>query len=118
MRLVQGIGHIILQVGDMDAAVRLYRDVLGLATAGGVDSVWTVATASGGSLTLFRTRNPVPCALSGGGTPINLHMHNFEEAAGELESKGYRVRREDAHSGFLIDPWGNVIGLHDHRKSG
>jgi len=117
MAIVQDIGHVILQIGDMDAAVRLYRDVLGLGLPGGMNPVWTVATTIGGSITLYRTESPVPCALPGNETPLKLHVRNFEEAARELGGKGYTVRREDAHSGVLIDPWGNVIGLHDHRES-
>ncbi len=117
MAIVQDIGHVILQVGDMDEAVQLYRDVLGFALPGGVHPVWTVATTVGGSITLYRMDKPVPCALLGNETPLNLHVANFEDAARELEAKGYKVQREGAHGGTLIDPWGNRIGLHDHRES-
>jgi len=117
MAIVQDIGHLVLQVGDMDAAVRLYRDALGLALPGGVDGVWTVATTIGGSITLYKTDKPIPCALPDNGTPIHLHVRNFEETATELEEKGYRIVRKGANGGTLIDPWGNVLGLHDHRET-
>jgi catechol 2,3-dioxygenase-like lactoylglutathione lyase family enzyme len=114
--LVQDIGHIVLQVGDMDAAVRLYRDVLGFAVPRGANPVWTVAAVEGGSITLFRAGKPVPLALPKNGTPINLHVRDFEEAARVLEGKGYNVLRDSANAGSLVDPWGNIVGLHDHRN--
>ena len=50
-------------------------------------------------------------------TPISLHVTSFEEAADQLEKKGYSVKRKGRNSGTLTDPWGNMIDLHDHRKS-
>ena len=116
MGLVLDIGHIVLQVGDMDAAIRLYRDVLGFAMPAGPNPVWTVATTEGGSITLYKAGHPVPLVLPKNGTPISLHVRDFEEAARVLESKGHKVVRESANAGSLVDPWGNVIGLHDHRN--
>lgn len=116
MGLVRDIGHVILEVGDMDQAVRFYRDALGFAVRGDVDAVWTVLTTEGGSLTLYRKKSPVPCTRADGTSPFNLHVANFEQASAALERSGHSVRREDAHAGSVQDPWGNVLGLHDHRK--
>ena len=116
MGIVQDIGHILLEVGDMEQALRLYRDALGLAVQGPVDPTWTVVTAPGGSLTLFRKKSPIPCVRKGGGTPVDLHVANFEEAAATVERAGYEIERRDAHGGSVRDPWGNLVGLHDHRE--
>jgi predicted enzyme related to lactoylglutathione lyase len=116
MAMVQDIGHLVLEVGDMEEALRFYRDVLGLAVRGHADPVWTVVTTDGGSLTLFRKANPVPCVRSDGKSAFNLHVPNFTEGASAVERAGYKVHREDGHAGSVQDPWGNVLGLHDHRE--
>ncbi len=116
MAIVRDIGHIILDVGDMEKALRLYRDVLGFQVKGDVDPVWTVVAAEGGALTLYRRKDPVPCVLRGGTSPFNLHVANFEEAADALEQGGYVVHRDSENAGSVTDPWGNVLGLHDHRE--
>lgn len=116
MGLVRDMGHIVLEVGDMETALRLYRDALGLAVQGTVDPTWTVVIAPGGSLTLYRKKAPVPCVRKGGGTPFDFHVANFEEAAAVIELAGYEVQRRDEHGGSVRDPWENLIGLHDHRE--
>lgn len=102
----------------MEQALRLYRDVLGFEVMGDrPDPIWTVIKIQGGELTLYRVEKVVPLVLRDGeDTPIMLHVANFEEAAGQLERQGYLVRRRGGHSGTLVDPWGNLIGLHDHRE--
>ena len=113
---MQDIGHIVLEVGDMEEALRLYRDDLGLSVQGAVNPVWTVVTTGGGSLTLWKKAEPVPCARSDGTSPFNLHVASFSETAAALELSGWKVHREDEHGGSVQDPWGNVLGLHDHVK--
>ncbi len=116
MSLVTDIGHIVLEVGDMEGALRFYRDALGLTVQGTVNPVWTVVATPGGSLSLYKKMDPVPCARRDGDSPFHLHVGNFEDAAAALERAGYGVHRTDANSGSVEDPWGNVLGLHDHRK--
>ncbi len=112
--MVKDIGHIILQVGNMDEALRLYRDLMGFHVQGEVNPVWTVVATQGGSLTLYKKQDPVPCALKGDDSPISLHVSDFSEAVGTLEGSGYTVSRHDDHQGYVKDPWGNVLWLHDH----
>lgn len=100
----------------MNEALRFYRDALGFQVKGNVDPTWTVVTAEGGSLTLYRKTAPIPCVLRDGGSPFHLHVENFEAAADVLETSGYGVHRQGAHGGSVQDPWGNVLGLHDHRE--
>lgn len=114
MALVSDIGHLILQVGDMEEALQLYRDVLGLRETDEAGPVWTVLETEGGAVTLFRRDRPVPCALAGNGSPFHLHVERFAAAAEALASAGYPVHAEGDHTGYLTDPWGNVLWLHDH----
>ena len=116
MGLVQDIGHIVLEVGDMDKALRFYRDTLGFQVPGEVNPTWTVVTAKGGALTLYRKKSPIPCALRKSGSPFNVHVANFEVAADAIERAGYAVHRKGQHGGYVKDPWGNVLWLHDHRE--
>ncbi len=117
--LVTDIGHIILQVANIEEAIRLYRDTLGLELVSERSSspIWKVLKTKGGEVTLYKTEKPVPLVLRDEeDTPITVHVANFEEAADELEREGYRVKRHGKNGGTLVDPWGNLLGLHDHRE--
>lgn len=116
MPLVTDIGHLVLQVGDMEEALRLYRDTLGFRVTDVAGPVWTVVETEGGALTLYRRPDPVPCVLPGQESPFNLHVASFEAAADALEAAAFEVHRRTAHEGFVRDPWGNVLWLHDHRE--
>ena len=117
MALIHDFGHVLIHVSDMDAALSFYRDLLGFRVVGKANPVWTAVEVEGGQLTLWRVRDLVPLAMgpSGAGSPISLHVEDFEEVATVLEGKQVRVRREDANSGVIWDPFGNVLRLHDHR---
>ena len=70
-----------------------------------------------GELTLYKTPKITPLVLRDSeDTPINLHVSDFQQAADTLEKEGYDVKRRGRSSGTLRDPWGNMVGLHDHRK--
>ena len=115
-KLVVDIGHIILQVGNMDDALQLYRDTLGFEVKE-QSPEWTVLTTNLGEITLYKTPKTTPLVLKDSDdTPINLHVTDFEHAADVLERKGYKIKRQGRSSGTLYDPWGNTIALHDHRK--
>jgi len=100
----------------MEKALRFYRDTLGFQVAGKVDPVWTVLATKGGTLTLLRKKDPTGCAVGRDGSPLNLHVRYFGAAADALEGAGYSVHRDGESAGSVRDPWGNVLGLHDHRK--
>ena len=115
-KLVSDIGHIILQVGDMDIAVKLYCETLGFELKEHSPE-WSVIATKLGELTLYKTPKITRLVLRDAKvSPINLHVISFEEAADQLEKKGYSIKRKGKNSGTLTDPWGNVIELHDHRK--
>ncbi|OLD14143.1 MAG: hypothetical protein AUI50_02825 [Crenarchaeota archaeon 13_1_40CM_2_52_14] len=116
-KLISDIGHIILQVGDMDKALKLYCETLGFELKEHSPE-WSVIATKLGELTLYKTPKITPLVLRGADvTPISLHVKSFEEAADQLEKKGYSVKRKGKNSGTLRDPWGNMIELHDHRKA-
>ncbi len=104
----------------MEEALRLYRDTLGLEEVKERSSspVWKFLKTRGGEVTLYRVEKPVPLALRDeDDTPITVHVASFEVAADRLEQQGYRVKRQGKNSGTLVDPWGNLVGMHDHRES-
>ncbi len=121
--MVLDFGHFILQVGNVEEALRLYRDSLGFELIPERSQpVWTVLKTKGGELTLYQPAKVIPLVLRDGenaplDSPLELHVANFEEAADHLEKKGYKVKRSGKHDGTLIDPWGNRVRLHDHRES-
>ena len=116
-KLVSDIGHIVLQVGNMEEALKLYRDTLGFEVKE-QSPEWTVITTKLGELTLYKTPKIIPLVLKDTNeTPINLHVTSFEKAAETLEKHGYMVKRTGKRSGILQDPWGNMISLHDHQKN-
>jgi catechol 2,3-dioxygenase-like lactoylglutathione lyase family enzyme len=101
----------------MDEAIKLYRDVLGFELKE-QSPEWTVIATKLGELTLYKTPKITPLVLRDADvTPISLHVSNFEEAAEQLKKKGYSVKRKGKNSGTLTDPWGNMLELHDHRKT-
>src|SRR3989442_6618334 len=112
MAMVQDFGHLTFEVGDMDKAIRFYRDVLGFTVAGKVDPAWTVVATKGGTLTLYRKKDPIPCSLPKAGSPLNLHVGDFPKAEDALEKAGYAVPRKDENSGTVTDTCGNVLRLH------
>ncbi len=117
--LVTDIGHILLQVGDIEKALRLYVDTLGfeLVRERSSSPVWKVIKTQGGELTLYKPGNLAPLVLRDPeNSPVTLHVENFEEATALLVEAGYKVQKLSKSAGNLIDPWGNIIGLHDHRQ--
>jgi catechol 2,3-dioxygenase-like lactoylglutathione lyase family enzyme len=109
----------VIPVHDMSLALGFYRDSLGFPVVGKVDEVWTVVDAKGMRLTLFLQPDAPRIALGvkGEDSPFYFHVRNFVRSAAFLKTKGFRVRKFDVHQGIVWDPSGNVLGLHDHRKT-
>ncbi len=101
----------------MAAALRFYRDLLGFPVVGRDHPDWTVVDARGAHLTLYRSPESPRLALGPerDATPFTFHVASFPEAADKLEGEGFQVRRVDKRQGVVWDPFGNALGLHDHR---
>jgi hypothetical protein len=69
----------------MDKAVKLYRDTLGFELKEHSPE-WSVIATKLGELTLYKTPKLTPLVLRGS------EATNFEEAADQLEKKGYSVK--------------------------
>ena len=117
--LISEIGHIVIPVGEMKQALSFYRGLLGFGIEGKEDPVWTVISTQGVRFTLFRQKDFPPIALGPKGeeTPFLFHVKDFQKTADFLESRGVRMKRESEHAGIVWDPFGNVLGLHDHLGS-
>lgn len=103
MSIVSDDWRAFLRADDLEKGVEFYGDLLGLPvekrTRRWVDF-------PGFSLTL------------GDEAGLEFHVEDFEEAARSLEEAGVRVIRQGPHGGKVEDPFGNVIGIHDHRAEG
>jgi catechol 2,3-dioxygenase-like lactoylglutathione lyase family enzyme len=116
--LVEGVGHIIIPVDDMDVSLQFYRDLLGFPVRGKISPVWTELDAGGFPLTLYRDPDSARIALGpeGNDTPLVFHVADYPAAEATLREKGIRFHREGDQQGIVWDPSGNVLRLHDHRK--
>src|SRR2546426_12738006 len=104
MAIVQDFGHLTFEVGDMDKAIRFYRDALGFTVAGKVDPAWTVVATKGGTLTLYRRKDPIPCTLRNGGRPLDLPVGGLTKAAEAPERTGDPAPRAGENSVPLTGP--------------
>ena len=89
-----------VRVGDLDRALEFYRDVMGLPVERVIDNEYV--DFPGWSLTV------------GNEAPLEFHVEDFERAADSLEAAGVEVIREGSKAGKVKDPFGNLIGLHQH----
>jgi len=97
-------GHAFIHVRNLERALEFYKDIVGIDVKRS-ESEWVdLAPILGISLS------------RGDEELIEFHVDDFEEAAVRLENAGVKVKRKSKHGGRVTDPFGNVIGIHDHRK--
>ncbi|MCI4334482.1 MAG: VOC family protein [Thermoplasmata archaeon] len=115
--VVEGVGHIILPVKDMESSLAFYQGLLGFAVRGKVNPVWTELEAGGFPLTLYLDEDSPVIALGpeGAGTPLVFHVSDYPVAEAALTRAGVKCLRESGHQGVIWDPAGNALRLHDHR---
>ena len=115
---IRGIDFVVVNVADVDASLRFYREVVG------IDAPLTEETPN---WVEFDTA-PVALALRGdaGGAGVNaaiaLAVPDVAEAVAELRAKGHPViieptESDTCHSALLADPDGNLLIIH-RRKDG
>ena len=97
-----GDGHIFIPVKDLYQAARFYHDLLGIPVKRSMNDWIDLAP----ELMISLTREDEEL--------IEFHVDDFEKTAADLEKAGVKVQRRNRHGGRITDPFGNVIGLHDH----
>jgi predicted enzyme related to lactoylglutathione lyase len=114
---VLGFDNVFLEVGDVDAAVAFYRDVLGLPVHKRFEPLRMV---------LFQVGAETPglgvaavAAPQVGGQKVWFEVPDARAAAEELTARGGPVLGAPAliPTGWAFevrDPWGNVLGLTDY----
>jgi len=114
---VLGFDNVFLEVGDLDAAVAFYQDVLGLAVHKRFAPMQMV---------LFEVGDETPglgvaavATPRGGGQKVWFEVPDARSAADELAARGVQPLAPPAliPTGWAFeihDPWGNVLGLTDY----
>jgi predicted enzyme related to lactoylglutathione lyase len=114
---VLGVDNVFLPVGDLEEAVRFYRDVVGLPVHKRFDAMGTVLFAIGDEtpgLGVGVTETPVP-----GGGKLWFEVPDARAAAEEMSTYGVAPLAPpfDVGTGWtfeITDPWGNVLGFTDY----
>lgn len=115
--------HVSVNVRDVDAAVRFYVDVLGMALradrpAFGFGGAWLDAGEGGQQLHLIEA--PVPDGL---GQHFALLVEDLDDVVADLRGRGTEISDpvpvgDSAHrQAFLTDPSGNLVELHERARA-
>jgi catechol 2,3-dioxygenase-like lactoylglutathione lyase family enzyme len=121
-----GMHEMVLEVADLDAAERFYRDVIGLAVvdrwSGDRDAVW-LATGDGFALGLWTRETGGDRAIHHGRGGAHVHFAlripqgSVDDWQARLEATGEPVTRVDFDDGnrsvYIDDPDGNCVELMD-----
>jgi predicted enzyme related to lactoylglutathione lyase len=115
---VLGIDNVFLEVGDLEEAIRFYRDALGLPVAKRFDAMGTILFQVGEETPgLGVSAVPAPRV---GGQKVWFEVADARAAAAELEAGGNSLLAAPfpIPTGWVFevaDPWGNVIGFTDYQ---
>ncbi len=101
MTILNGEWRAFIRVDDLQKGLAFYGDLLGLLVE---EVTGDYVDFPGFSLTLRRD------------APLEFHVDDFGEAAKQLREANVEVHEEGEHQGKVRDPFGNLIGLHDHRE--
>ncbi len=100
MTILNGEWRAFIRVDDLQKGVAFYGDLLGLPVERVTEDY---VDFPGFSLTLRRD------------APFEFHVDNFARAAQQLRGAKVEILEEGEHQGRVRDPFGNLLGLHDHR---
>ncbi len=101
MTILNGESRAFIRVDDLQKGLAFYGDLLGLPVEEVTDNY---VDFPGFSLTLRKD------------APLEFHVDDFERASRQLKEANVEVREEGKHQGKVRDPFGNLLGLHDHRE--
>jgi catechol 2,3-dioxygenase-like lactoylglutathione lyase family enzyme len=119
---VSGISELVLEVSDLDAARRFYRDQLGfeetLYGEGAEGRYWYLV---GDTARLGLWTEQVGLAGGRGGAHVHFAMHvppeRYDAAVGALRERGQDVEEhrfpayDESRAAYVTDPDGNVVEL-------
>jgi catechol 2,3-dioxygenase-like lactoylglutathione lyase family enzyme len=114
---VTGVSEIVLEVLDLERALRFYSDVLGLAVISRRDDgerAWLMA-GTGTRIGLWRPQ--VGIAGGRGGVHVHFALHlgedAYDDAVARLRSLGYEPEEhcfdDQGRAAYVDDPDGNVV---------
>ena len=118
---VTGVSELVLEVVDLDAAVRFYTEALGLPLVerwGDREAVWVMA---GERTRIGLWRPQVGLAGGRGGVHVHYAMHlepeDYDDAVARLREHGHEPHEErfegygGSRAAYVDDPDGNVVEL-------
>ncbi len=100
MAILNGEWRAFIRVDDLQKGLAFYGDLLGLPVERVTEDY---VDFPGFSLTRV------------GDAPLEFHVDDFERAAQQLREANVEIHEGDEHKGKVRDPFGNLLGLHDHR---
>ncbi len=101
MAILNGEWRAFIRVDDLQKGLAFYGDLLGLPAE---EVTGNYVDFPGLSLTLRKD------------APLEFHVDNFAQAALQLREANVEIYEEGEHQGKVRDPFGNLIGLDDHRE--
>ncbi|HLM08099.1 MAG TPA: VOC family protein [Thermoleophilaceae bacterium] len=119
MGLINGTDFITVSTRDVDRSIEFYGGVLGLEQSKRWGSMPAIEFETGSLTIALMQSEAFGLEFNANTHPIEFHVDDFDEAYGELESRGIEFRGETIDSGvckqaFFLDPDGNALAIH-HR---
>jgi catechol 2,3-dioxygenase-like lactoylglutathione lyase family enzyme len=120
--VIQGLSHLVVTVGDLDAAEAFYRDGLGMTFLGrdaaGEDAPHAVLSAGDGKVFLVAEADRLDLSATGVHQAYRISTQGRAQVADRLAVLGFKVETyvedraaEVADNFYVIDPAGNRVQL-------
>ena len=106
------MGHVAIQVADIEQSVKFYRDVLGLKPGWKLEEDWTILTCGKDDLALIKkgpdVHHPPHFGLRVGSA--EAVDRSYEELKDKVKiTQGVRSHRDKSRSFYFEDPDGNQV---------
>ena len=106
------MGHVAIQVADIEQSVKFYRDVLGLKPGWKLEEDWTILTCGKDDLALIKkgpdVHHPPHFGLRVGSA--EAVDRSYEELKDKVKiTQGVRSHRDKSRSFYFEDPDGNQL---------
>jgi len=106
------MGHVAIQVSDVERSVKFYRDLLGLKLAWKMEDDWTILTCGGDDLALIKKGPDVhhPPHFGLRVATSEAVDRAFEQLKDRVKiTKGIKDHRDKSRSFYFEDPDGNQV---------